>query len=96
LPRPSSFSSRSFENSILIEELSYDRASLQSDHLSLISTITDEQRNIYNAIMEHVMGDIAGVFFVDGFGGTGKTFLWRTLTSALRSKGNIVLAGMSY
>lgn len=42
------------------------------------------------------MGDIAGVFFVDGFGGTGKTFLWRTLTSALRSKGNIVLAGMSY
>lgn len=32
-----------------------------------------------------------GVFFVYGFGGTGKTFLWKTLSAALRSKGSIVL-----
>lgn len=96
MPRPSSYSSRTLENSLLIEELSYDRDRLQSEHLSLMSTITEEQRSIYNVVMEHVLGDIPGVFFVDGFGGTGKTFLWRTLTSALRSKGNIVLAGMYF
>ena len=32
-----------------------------------------------------------GVFFVYGYGGTGKTFLWKTLSTSIRSKGQIVL-----
>jgi len=32
-----------------------------------------------------------GMFFLYGYGGTGKTFMWNTLSSALRSKGKIVL-----
>ncbi|GJU85948.1 DNA helicase, partial [Tanacetum coccineum] len=32
------------------------------------------------------------LLFVYGHGGTGKTFLWRTITSSLRSHGKIVLA----
>ncbi|XP_019184791.1 PREDICTED: uncharacterized protein LOC109179750 [Ipomoea nil] len=32
-----------------------------------------------------------GLFFVYGYGGTSKTFLWRALSSALRSKSQIVL-----
>nr|XP_016465484.1 PREDICTED: ATP-dependent DNA helicase pif1-like [Nicotiana tabacum] len=32
-----------------------------------------------------------GFFFLYGFGGTGKTFIWRTLASAIRSRGDIVL-----
>jgi ATP-dependent DNA helicase PIF1 len=32
-----------------------------------------------------------GVFFVYGYGGTGKTFIWTTLCAALRSRGEIVL-----
>ncbi|XP_071705259.1 uncharacterized protein [Rutidosis leptorrhynchoides] len=35
--------------------------------------------------------DKGGVFFLYGYGGTGKTFLWKTLSAALRSKGDIVL-----
>ncbi|XP_050902238.1 uncharacterized protein LOC127112244 [Lathyrus oleraceus] len=37
----------------------------------------------------------SGVFFVDGPGGTGKTFLYRTLMESLRSRGEIVLATAS-
>ncbi|XP_024990580.1 uncharacterized protein LOC112524867 [Cynara cardunculus var. scolymus] len=33
----------------------------------------------------------SGVFFVYGHGGTGKTFLWKTLAASIRSKGEIVL-----
>ncbi|CAL9026296.1 unnamed protein product, partial [Prunus brigantina] len=33
-----------------------------------------------------------GLFFVHGHGGTGKTFLWHTIISKIRSKGKIVLA----
>ncbi|XP_022019928.1 ATP-dependent DNA helicase PIF1-like [Helianthus annuus] len=32
-----------------------------------------------------------GLFFVYGYGGTGKTFLWKTLASAVRCRGEIVL-----
>ncbi|XP_076904031.1 uncharacterized protein LOC143559294 [Bidens hawaiensis] len=32
-----------------------------------------------------------GVFFVYGYGGTGKTYLWNTLSTVIRSKGEIVL-----
>nr|KYP69826.1 hypothetical protein KK1_009032 [Cajanus cajan] len=35
------------------------------------------------------------VFFMDGPGGTGKSFLYRTLIANLRSKGQIVLATVS-
>ncbi|KAK9071641.1 hypothetical protein SSX86_008070 [Deinandra increscens subsp. villosa] len=32
-----------------------------------------------------------GVFFVYGYGGTGKTFLWNTLSTSIRSRNQIVL-----
>lgn len=41
--------------------------------------------------MMSVANQKGGVFFLHGYGGTGKTFMWRTLASALRSKHDIVL-----
>jgi ATP-dependent DNA helicase PIF1 len=41
--------------------------------------------------MKAVRQQKGGVFFLHGYGGTGKTFMWRTLASSLRSKGQIVL-----
>lgn len=41
--------------------------------------------------MQAVDAQCGGMFFLHGHGGTGKTFIWRTLTCALRSQGHIVL-----
>ncbi|XP_010507012.1 PREDICTED: ATP-dependent DNA helicase PIF1-like [Camelina sativa] len=41
--------------------------------------------------MEAVDNNMGGVFFVYGFGGTGKTFLYKTLSAELRARGEIVL-----
>jgi ATP-dependent DNA helicase PIF1 len=41
--------------------------------------------------MQAVSLQQGGVFFLHGYGGTGKTYMWRTLASALRSKQEIVL-----
>jgi ATP-dependent DNA helicase PIF1 len=41
--------------------------------------------------MDAVNKKRGGVFFLHGYGGTGKTFMWRTLSSALRSQKKIVL-----
>ncbi|XP_057251738.1 uncharacterized protein LOC125498657 [Beta vulgaris subsp. vulgaris] len=41
--------------------------------------------------MDSVNGQSGGVFFVYGYGGTGKTYIWRTLCAAIRKMGEIVL-----
>ncbi|XP_058766740.1 uncharacterized protein LOC131640353 [Vicia villosa] len=51
----------------------------------------DEQRGIFEEIMDAVEKQQGGVFFLYGYGGTGKTFMWKTLSAALRSKKKIVL-----
>jgi ATP-dependent DNA helicase PIF1 len=51
----------------------------------------DEQRGVFQKIMEAVNNQKGGVFFLYGHGGTGKTYMWRTLASYIRSKKQIVL-----
>jgi ATP-dependent DNA helicase PIF1 len=41
--------------------------------------------------MQAVQKQEGGVFFLHGYGGTGKTYIWKTLATALRSKQQIVL-----
>lgn len=53
--------------------------------------LTDEQRSVYEQIIGAVESKKGGVFFVYGFGGTWKTFLWNILSAAIRSTGDIVL-----
>uniref|UniRef100_A0A0D3E6N5 ATP-dependent DNA helicase n=1 Tax=Brassica oleracea var. oleracea TaxID=109376 RepID=A0A0D3E6N5_BRAOL len=53
--------------------------------------MTCEQRKIYEEILSAVNKGDGGMFFVSGFGGTGKTFLWKLLSAAIRSRGDIVL-----
>ena len=78
-------------NRLIEEEMSYDIGSLQREHEILISGLNNEQRNIYNSIMEVVFSESGGMFFVYGHGGTGKTYLYRTILTAVRSKGKIAL-----
>ncbi|XP_074293320.1 uncharacterized protein LOC141620311 [Silene latifolia] len=54
--------------------------------------MTDEQKSIYRKIMYSVENGQGGVYFVYGYGETGKTFLWKTLCAGIRSKGEIVIA----
>ncbi|KAL5194228.1 Replication protein A DNA-binding subunit B [Glycine soja] len=50
-----------------------------------------EQKTIYHRIIQAVNNHEGGMFFLYGFGGTGKTFIWRTLASSLRAKNQIVI-----
>jgi len=46
---------------------------------------------IYQKITTAVNGNKGGVFFLHGYGGTGKTFMWTTLAASLRMRSKIVL-----
>ncbi|XP_024007711.1 uncharacterized protein LOC112083870 [Eutrema salsugineum] len=91
MPVPDDIGKSKKSNHLIRDEKSYDRAKLANDHVKLFSTITNEQKDIYNEIMDAVTRGIGGMFFVYGYGGTGKTYLWRLLGAALRSQGKIVL-----
>ena len=53
--------------------------------------ISNEQASICNQIVEAVNKDEVGMFFLYGYGGTGKTYIWKTLASSLRADNKIVI-----
>ncbi|XP_020962284.1 uncharacterized protein LOC107606362 isoform X4 [Arachis ipaensis] len=78
-------------NRLICDELRYDRRQLALDHASYMQQLTDEQRVVYEQVIQAVQSGKGGVFFLYGYGGTGKTFVWKTLASALRSRSQVVL-----
>ncbi|RCV38092.1 hypothetical protein SETIT_8G114400v2 [Setaria italica] len=49
-------------------------------------------KHIYDLVIQSVYEKAGQCFFVYGYGGTGKTFLWNAIISHLRSEKHIVLA----
>ncbi|XP_076904247.1 uncharacterized protein LOC143559608 [Bidens hawaiensis] len=78
-------------NPLMVEELSYDTETMNNEFNNLFDSLTDEQRGVYKEIMSALIDKKGGVYFVYGYGGTGKTYLWKTLSASIRSKGEVVL-----
>ena len=60
--------------------------------LALVDSLNAEQKAGFDQIMAHVNSGKGQVFFVDGPGGTGKTYLYRALLAKVRSMNLIVVA----
>ncbi|KAK7360203.1 hypothetical protein VNO77_02185 [Canavalia gladiata] len=90
IPQPDIEFVSDFNNRLIMDELQYDKEKLASDHLSFLTKMIDEKMNIYNKIMESVDVGRSKIFFLYGYG-TGKTFLWKSISAGIRSKGDIVL-----
>ncbi|XP_028799355.1 uncharacterized protein LOC114754711 [Neltuma alba] len=91
LPLPTETATVDLHNHLILQELSYDRQALSEEANTLSQSLNDEQLLIYNIILSAVNLSDGGFFFVYGYGGTGKTFLWNALITTLRAKGEIVL-----
>ncbi|KAL4566048.1 hypothetical protein LXL04_030158 [Taraxacum kok-saghyz] len=81
----------SSNNRLISEELSFDTITLQQEAETLIASLTTEQKCVFDDIIKAIQENKGGTFFVYGYGITGKTFLWKTLSATIRSKGQIVL-----
>ncbi|XP_035841306.1 uncharacterized protein LOC110870193 [Helianthus annuus] len=91
MPFPDDDSLRDANNRLINEELSHDVDEVQAELNKLHQCLADEQRAIFDEIMAAVASRKGGLFFVYGYSGLGKTFLWKTLASAVRCRGEIVL-----
>ncbi|XP_056843179.1 uncharacterized protein LOC130495713 [Raphanus sativus] len=91
MPQPVDNDQYSHGNQLLEDELNYPQEELRTRHQELFRQLTDEQRTVYEEIMASVNTSSGGVYFVYGYGGTGKTFIWNLLSASIRSRGDIVL-----
>ncbi|XP_029150729.1 uncharacterized protein [Arachis hypogaea] len=91
MPVPNNSLVSQFSNLMLLRELEYDIVSLTHEHDANILKLNEEKRVVYNKIIDCVSNKRHRFFFVYGFGGTGKTFLYRVLSARLRYEKKIVI-----
>ena len=78
-------------------ELTEERKIIVSDEdIKLAESLNAEQMEGFNEILDHVMTNRGKVFFVDGPGGTGKTYLYRALLARVRSTDRIAIATATF
>jgi len=92
LPIPDNIGSASTHNRLLLDELSYDVTTLAASIANDIPKLNNNQKIVFHSISNSVLSNEGRTFFVYGYGGTAKTFLWTTLLNFIRSKGKIALA----
>nr|GLL17392.1 uncharacterized protein LOC109154751 [Ipomoea trifida] len=63
--------------------------------LLCVEKLNVEQHNAFDTIMASIISNSGGVYFIDGPGGTGKTFLYKCLLATVRSRKWIALATAS-
>jgi hypothetical protein len=67
------------------------QVTVDQEHLDLIKCLNSEQLAGFNDIMNHVSNQKSKIFFVDGPGGTRKTYLYKALLAKVRSMGLIAI-----
>nr|GEU63542.1 DNA helicase [Tanacetum cinerariifolium] len=77
-------------NKVLMEERSYNPEELAQEVTILVSKLNAEQKKIYDLTVEAAATGRQELIY--SHGGTGKTFLLKTIINTLRSQGKIVLA----
>ncbi|KAF8106791.1 hypothetical protein N665_0132s0004 [Sinapis alba] len=75
LPKPDDFHSYD-GNRLVDDEAIYNQEEQRKEQKILLSMIIEEQRTVYEEILDVVIHNKGGVFFLYGFGGTDKTFIW--------------------
>jgi hypothetical protein len=78
-------------NHYIAEQRGYDPVEQYELAQARIELFNEGQRNAFDQIMDSVDHNLGKIFFLDGPGGTGKTFVYNTICAKIRSQGKIIL-----
>ncbi|XP_074313469.1 uncharacterized protein LOC141648643 [Silene latifolia] len=92
MPLPDRTLLQSINNTLIRDELRINREEVLHEHNRLHAGLNTEQKIIYEKVIAATSTDRGGLFFIYGHRGTGKTYLYKTIISKLRSQGELVLA----
>ncbi|XP_071700212.1 uncharacterized protein [Rutidosis leptorrhynchoides] len=79
------------QNRLIMEEKNYDHDVLIVELKNLLSKMNVKQREIYDLVLHASDNNLQELLFIYGHRGTGKTFLWKSIITSIRSQGKIVL-----
>ncbi|CAA7060903.1 unnamed protein product [Microthlaspi erraticum] len=91
MPLPDKTILRDINNTVLRQELNFDKDKEKKEHDRMFDLLNVDQENVYVAVLESVEKKLGKLFFVYGPGGTGKTFMYKTIIAKLRSIGKVVI-----
>jgi hypothetical protein len=78
-------------NRLISQQLNFDPDVESSTAHYLISTLNDDQQHAFHQIWESIIHRQGKLFFINGFGGCGKTYLYRAVCHAVRAENRIIL-----
>lgn len=91
LPDPKENWGQLVDNHFIAEQLAYDQTSERSSAQQRIQQMNDDQSRAFSEIVQSVERSDGQLFFLNGPGGTGKTFVYNTICNRIRGDGGIVL-----
>ncbi|KMQ86402.1 hypothetical protein RF55_14615, partial [Lasius niger] len=76
---------------IYVTEYNVDEERIRGDYL--LSTLNVEQKHVYDIVMRAIEkeNETQRLFFIDGFAGSDKTYLFNTFLSVIRERNKIIL-----
>ncbi|GKC88331.1 ATP-dependent DNA helicase PIF1-like protein [Tanacetum coccineum] len=92
LPKPNPKLVTNIDNRWIKEALTFDMNKSKTKHQQFHVLLNPEQRLIYEQVLHSVYNQEGKFYFMYGLGGTGKTFLYKTIMARLRLERMIVLA----
>jgi hypothetical protein len=78
-------------NRLISQQMNFDLHSEASEAHRLMLSLNADQQEAFQEIWQSITHKEGKTFFVDGFGGCGKTYLYQTICHAVRAEGIIVL-----
>ena len=91
MPLPSHAWDIEVENPLIGEQLNYNHGHERALAKERIAQLNAKQCHAYEQIVASVESQAGHTFFLNGPGGTGKTFVYNTVCNVVRSNGQIVL-----
>ena len=82
-------------NQLILDERRYNVDVLRESVERDLARLNADQRVAFDALCEAVISGAGGVFFLQGFGGTGKTFSINLVLAKIRADGGIALSTAS-
>nr|CAG8627565.1 809_t:CDS:2 [Entrophospora candida] len=92
MPIPEVLSDCDQDNYLIYEEQSYNIEELTQTVENGIPQLNADQKVAFEKVITAVENQTPAMFFIDGPGGTGKTFLYNVLLAKIRLDGHIALA----
>uniref|UniRef100_A0A0D3D610 ATP-dependent DNA helicase n=1 Tax=Brassica oleracea var. oleracea TaxID=109376 RepID=A0A0D3D610_BRAOL len=86
LPKLDKSSIGRLSNTVLADEQYLHVQCLKDSSKEQISLLNEEQKKVYEAVLDSVHNNSGKLFFLYGPGGTGKTFVYNTIINKLRSE----------